>query len=170
MAERNLRCLLVSDFNVSNFAGYLENDEGAPALDALHGDFGQVIAALTNFSAPEWQQEPAFALVWARPEKVIPSFALVLEHQPVAEEQLLAEVDAFTAAVLGAAQRLKAIFVATWTLDPAQRGAGMADLRKDGVARALLASPPDATRARRSCGIRRKFHSATRSSSPPWRT
>ncbi len=139
MADRNLRCLLVSDFNVSNFAGYLENDEDAPALDALHGDFGQVIPALTNFTAPEWRQEPDFALVWTRPEKVIPSFALVLEHQPVAEEQLLAEVDAFTAAVHGAAQRLKAIFVVTWTLDATQRGLGMVDLRANGVARALLA-------------------------------
>jgi len=140
MADRNLRCLLVSDFNVANFAGYLENDAAEPVLDPVHGEFGQVVPVLTHFDAPPWSDAPDFAVVWTRPEKVIPSFALLLEHRPVAHELLDAEVDAFTHAVLGAARRLKAVFVPTWTLDPANRGLGMADLRADGgIGRALLA-------------------------------
>ncbi len=138
MDTRNFRCLLVSDFNPSNFASYLENDGEPPLLDALIGDFGQVVPLLTDFSAPPWQHEPDFAVVWTRPEGVIPSFQSLLDFQPVPERQLLDEVDAFAGALVQAAQKLKAVFVPTWTLDTSHRGLGMADLRKGNGARALL--------------------------------
>jgi FkbH-like protein len=138
MDTRKFRCLLVSDFNPSNFASYLENDGEPPLLDALIGDFGQVVPLLADFSAPPWQHEPDFAVVWTRPEGVIPSFQSLLEFQPVPEQQLLDEVDAFAGTVVRAAQKLKAVFVPTWTLDTSHRGLGMADLRKGNGTRALL--------------------------------
>ena len=136
----NLRCLLVADFTTGNLAGYLENDEFAPVLDSLAGDFGQVIPLLTQPDHACWRDQPDFAVVWTQPEKVIHSFQSLLEFQPVPEAQLLAEVDTFCAALLAAAPRVKGLFVPTWTLEIAQRGWGMADFRAGrGLARALAA-------------------------------
>ena len=45
MADRALRCLVVSDFNTQNFAGYLDNDEEAPEgwLAVTGGDTGTIL-------------------------------------------------------------------------------------------------------------------------------
>jgi len=138
MGTRSFRCLLLSDFNPSNFAGYLENDEEPPLLEAIIGDFGQVVPLLTDFSAAPWQREPDFAVVWTRPEKVIHSFQSLLDFQHVPERQLLEEVDAFCGILVQAARKLKAVFVPTWVIDTSRRGLGMGDLRKGNCARALL--------------------------------
>jgi FkbH-like protein len=139
MVDSVITSLTISDFNLANFSGYLENDESPPAVSVILGGFGQVIQVLADFSQPVWKDNPEIAIIWTRPEKVVPSFAALLEHRSVSEEQLLAEVDAFTGAVSSAAERLKAVFVASWTLNGAQCGMGMMDLRKGlGLARALL--------------------------------
>lgn len=139
MDKRPARCLVISDFNTSNFAGYLENDEQLPLVEVLEAPFGQVIPLLTNFSSPEWSQQPDFAVIWTQPERVIHGFQLLLEHKPVAIEQILDEVDAFADAVLGAAKQTRCVFIPNWMVDPVHRGTGMANFRgENGIRYALM--------------------------------
>lgn len=139
MPDAAHRLLLVSDFNLSNLAGYLENDDTSPAIETVAGDFGQVYPVLTGQVSQPWEPSPAYGLVWTLPDRVSPAFNRLVQHELIDENQLVADVDAFSNAVLAAAKRLKAVFVASWTLDPTHRGLGFADLRRDrGLARALL--------------------------------
>jgi FkbH-like protein len=137
MADRPCRCLIVTDFNPGNFAGYLANEEESPELEPLTGDYGQVIPLLTQPNLPAWQEQPEFAIVWTQPEKVIPSFQKLLDCHPISTAELFAEVDEYTAALLQAASRLKAVWVPNWVMDAERRGQGMTDLRPGGVAYAL---------------------------------
>ena len=45
MAEDSYSGLLISDFNLSNFAGYLANDQGSPRVQPVVAPFGQVAQA-----------------------------------------------------------------------------------------------------------------------------
>ena len=139
--ERPLTCVLVCDFNSANLAGYLQNDDEPPALAAVQSDYGQVMQALGHAGDPIWSDQPEFAFVWTRAETVLPSFARLIEHHEISQAQLLDEVDQFSAAVIAASDRVKALMLATWTLDSFRRGLGMSDLRPDrGLARALMAA------------------------------
>lgn len=139
MGDRPLRCLIVSDFNVGNLVGYLENDEQSPGVEAVEGGFGQVHGILADAGGTPWRDTPEFALVWTRPEMVIPSFGRLLAHEKVETAELLAEVDAFASLVCEASQRVKSLFFAAWAIDPFNRGMGMADFRSShGIRRALL--------------------------------
>lgn len=141
MSEQGLTCLIVSDFNSDNLAGYLQNDESAPALLALRTDYGQVIQTLADTEAAVWREKPDFAVVWTRPETILPTFSHLLDYNAVNQDQLLAEVDQFSSLVIAAASRVKAMFVPTWSLDCWRRGLGMADLRADrGIMRMLMSA------------------------------
>src|SRR5262249_39613598 len=79
-----------------------------------------------------------FAVVWTRPEGVLPSFAERLRGDAVPIDRILGEVDAFAERILRAAPAVRQVFVPTWTLPSYGRGLGMADLRSTGIAGALL--------------------------------
>jgi len=48
MAERELKGVLISDFTIDTFAGYLNNDENAPPVRSIMPPFGQVTQVLMD--------------------------------------------------------------------------------------------------------------------------
>ncbi len=112
------RLLVLSDFNADNLCAYLRNqfeaDERGPTLEVEAAPFGQVIPALLDGAMPCWSPRPDGALIWTLPEAVIPSFARLLDGEPVEVEALLAEVRRFADAIKAAAARVKWTYVASW--------------------------------------------------------
>jgi len=130
-------CLLVSDFNVAPLAGYLRNDRESPALSVVEAPYGLVEPVLLG-EHEVWQQDPDCALVWTRPQAICTAFARLLDGEGVTEEEIDAEVALFVDLLAGAAGRLAALFVPLWALPPYERGFGMGDLKRGGIARTLL--------------------------------
>jgi hypothetical protein len=108
MDQQPYNCVLVSDFNLQNFAGYLANDPEFPEIEAVATPYGQAVSTLLDKDAPCWQNEPDVAVVWTRPEAVIPDFNALLKYQQVPLSN--------SGAILGAA-----------VLSPRIRGAGHED-------------------------------------------
>jgi FkbH-like protein len=139
MAEAPTRCLIVSDFNVANLRGLLANDPQAPAVEALVAPFGQVTELLVDAGHECWSSAPDAVIVWTQPQALIRSFARLVEFGEVTHEELLAEVDQYSASLLALAARVRTVFVPTWVAAPHQRGLGMLDLTHPrGQAGALL--------------------------------
>ena len=115
------RGVLLSDFNVSNLAGYLRNAKGLPALEVTATPFGQVMPALMDSSGPTWQ-DCDFAVVWTRPQSVIPSFNDVLEFHTPDIDQIMCEVDDYAELLRNATARVKVLLVPSWTVQGASLG------------------------------------------------
>ena len=110
----SLRGLVLADFNVQNFAGLLENNEDAPAVEVLPPAFGEVMPVLTAAQHAGWSAQPDFAWVWTLPENVAPAFKEAQANLPCDTASILAAVDQFAHAVAAAAQRVKWLFVPSW--------------------------------------------------------
>lgn len=128
MAEKREKVLLISDFNVDLLDGFVRNDEVRPLLEATVAPFGQVRQILFNPAHSVWRERPEFALVWTRPQSVLPTFDTALNLEPVSDRALLAEVDEFCDALAPALSRTEFMFVPTWSIDPCFRGYGMLEL------------------------------------------
>lgn len=124
MSLPTLDVLLVSDFNADLFAGYLTNGEDLPKVNAKTSGYGQVLQVLAEAPATI----PDVAIVWTRPDAVIPSFKRMLGFETVTSEELVADVRAFAAAIARFAKGAKTVFVPTWTL-PARRPYALLDMR-----------------------------------------
>jgi FkbH-like protein len=129
------RGLLISDFTIDELARCLEADLASPGVAAANAPYGQVVPTLMSAKSPEHD----FAVVWTRPEAVLPSFARLIEFEPVEEEALLAEVDQFTALLIEGLKGYRFTFVPTWTVPPWRRGLGVLDARNHGVTHGLFA-------------------------------
>ena len=129
------RGLLVSDFTIDELARHLEADLTNPVLGATIAAYGQVVPALMSPKDPSHD----YAVVWTRPEGVLPSFARLLEFEPVDDEVLMAEVDQFGSMLAEGLKAYRFAFVPTWTLPPWRRGLGVVDARTNGLTRALHA-------------------------------
>jgi FkbH-like protein len=127
------RGLLISDFTIDELARRLEADLGSPVLDAEIAPFGQVVPTLMSPRNPEHD----YAVVWTRPESVLPSFGRLLEFELVDDETLLEEVDRFAALLVKGLESYRFAFVPSWTVPPWHRGLGLMDGRANGVTRAL---------------------------------
>jgi FkbH-like protein len=126
--------LLVSDFTIDELADELLVPGVDPAVAAVVAPFGQVTQALLGAPHPGATD---FAVVWTRPESAVSSFARAMAFEQVSEQEVIAEVDAFSAQLKHAAQGYKIVLVPTWTLPPWCRGLGMLDTRVGGVTRLL---------------------------------
>lgn len=139
MNKENFRCVLISDFNVDVFSGYLSNDEALPLVDTTVAPFGQVMPLLMQEDLEYWQGGFDFTVIWTRPEAVINSFNNLLAYKNQSIEDILSEVDQFASLLLNICDKIQAIFVPTWTLPPFMRGFGMLDMKKDmGIANTLM--------------------------------
>ena len=128
-----LRCLLVSDFTISELAHQLEGNAEGPSFSVEVAPFGQVVQSLLGAASSD------LAVVWTLPEATLPTFRKALEFQDATLSDLLAEVDQFCSAVAAAAPRFKSVFVPTWTAPGWLRGLGAIDPRELGPTRALAA-------------------------------
>lgn len=139
MNKDKLRCVLISDFNVDVFSGYLSNDEAGPAVEATPAPFGQVVPLLMQEDLEYWQGDFDFTVIWTRPEAVIESFNKLLTGKNTPIETILSEVDQFTSHLLRICDKIKTVFVPTWALPSYMRGLGVLDMKKDiGTANILM--------------------------------
>jgi FkbH-like protein len=132
MSEISLK--LISDFNAEPLARYLRNAQNSQNLSIDVAPYGQVYQSLNDGNVSLWG-----GIIWTLPERVIPSFAQVLNFEEVELAQCLAEVDLFADAILHFSTAHKHNFVASWVLPPDHRGYGMLDWRPGVGASNLLA-------------------------------
>jgi len=131
--------ILISSFNIDNFARYLGTDNTPPLVDAAATPFDQVIPLLLNKDPQYWQKDFDFAVVWTQPEGIIGKFNSIRNYTREAKEEILKEVDGFSRMLLNLRGRVKSIFVPTWVWPFYNRGLGMLDMKLDsGISNTLL--------------------------------
>lgn len=131
-----LDVVIVSDFTADLFAGYLQNGEELPKVTAKTTGFGQVQQVLGGETLGRTVD---LAIVWTRPEAVIPSFARLLDLDEVPVDALLAEVKDFAESLRRFASQAKSVFVPSWAAPP-RRMYGLLDMQPGrGLAHAIHA-------------------------------
>ncbi|MDO8488562.1 MAG: HAD-IIIC family phosphatase [Candidatus Omnitrophota bacterium] len=133
------KIILISDFNLSNFAGCLINEDGQPQIETVLAPFGQVMQTLMDSSAACWHDKYNSALIWTRPEAVVESFYRVLMNEPFDKQKLIKEVDVYAQAVQSVSAQVETIIVPTWVAPTYQRCFGPADMKHDlGITNILM--------------------------------
>src|SRR5205085_5965771 len=130
--------LALSDFNIQPLADYLRSDETEPACDLEVTPFGQVMPALLDIASGNTTPNCEAAIIWTRPEAVAPGYGAALNYETVSDSEIVSEVDRFAALVINAAQRLKHVFVVSWTQPPYRRGLGIWNMRPEGSGLKLI--------------------------------
>lgn len=134
------RLLLLSDFNLENLRGHLENAPGTPGVKATVAPMAELMPALLDAGHPIWQEAYDAALVWTRLQGVSRGFAQAIQSELDAPQRVYDEVEQFAELVVGLKERVGSVFCASWVLPPYLRGLGSQDLRPSGLARLLLES------------------------------
>lgn len=124
----DINCLVISDSVADNFAALLRNDENLPRLNVITAPYDQVRQILLDAGAECWRAKPDVAVVWTRPEAVIPSFKNLSEGREVSASQILEEVDEYSDAMKSAAGRVRTILVPTWSA-PSVRSFSLLDMK-----------------------------------------
>ncbi len=127
---RNYHCLLVSDFNVENLAGYLNNGEQSSVIKATAAPHGQIMQFLMTENSIGWNQDFDFIVVWTQPQLVSQSFARALNFEQVSHAQILREVDEFCSLLLQRRLRAGYLFVPSWVIPTYHRGYGLLDMKE----------------------------------------
>ena len=91
--------------------------------------------AQTLLSPPS--NDADFAVVWTRPEAILPSFARLLAGDDVGADDLLGDVDRFADLVGRGAADFGCMIVPTWTVAPWLAGGALTDSRPGGIVWAL---------------------------------
>lgn len=125
------RALLISDFNLSNFAACLINDDDQPQIEAALAPFGQVLQILMDGTVACWHEKYDCAVIWTRPEAVVESFSHVLMNDFFDIRTLMQEVDAYAQVVKAVSPRVGTIIVPTWDTPTYQRFFGPMDMQHD---------------------------------------
>jgi FkbH-like protein len=131
MDKQPVTCVLVSDFNLQNLAGYAANDPEFPSLKPVAAPLGQPLPALLDKAAPHWQNTPDLAVIWTQPQAVIPAFHALLTCEPVPVRQVLQEVDAYCSLLVNVSERVRHALVPTWVLPSYRSVFGMLDMKTD---------------------------------------
>jgi len=131
MAKQPYTCVLVSDFNLQNFAGYIANDPEFPGIRPITAPFGQPLATLLNRDLPCWQNRPDVAVIWTRPQSVVPDFKALLNYEPVALPKLLDQVDEYCALLINMGAWVKYALVPSWVLPSYRTVFGLLDMQTE---------------------------------------
>jgi FkbH-like protein len=131
MDKPHCTCVLVSDFNLQNFAGYAANDPEFPSLKVASGPSGQPVAALLDPNLPCWQGRPDVAVIWTRPQAVVSGFNDLLRYEPVALRKLLQEVDEFCSWLVNLSGCVRYVFVPSWVLPSYRSIFGVLDMKTE---------------------------------------
>lgn len=133
-----LRCVTFSDFNLDNFNSRLENDDTQPLVKVVDTDYGQVRQHLLDPDAACWDQDPDCAVVWTRPEAVVPAFGRLKAFESVKLESILSKVDEFAKQLGALESRVDTVLIPSWTISPNERGLGLLDMQNGvGIANTL---------------------------------
>ena len=131
MDKQPCTCVLVSDFNLQNFAGYVANDPEFPGIKPITAPFGQPVATLLNRDLPCWQNTPDVAVVWTRPQSVVAAFKDLLEYEPVPLQKVLQQVDEYCALLTNMSERVKYALVPAWVLPSYRSVFGVLDMQTE---------------------------------------
>ncbi len=127
--DKSRTCLTVSDFNLGNLNALLANDPSVPVVQPLESSYGQVYQVLTGYAAACQDQRPYCALIWTRPESVIPSYGRITRYEEVDAEVVLSEVRQYANLIGHVADEAEVVFVVDWVRPTYDRGYGMLDMR-----------------------------------------
>lgn len=130
MDKDKIKLLLVSTFNIQNFANYLDNDESLPVINSHVTTFGQVIPTLLDNEIKKNDFDAA--VIWTQPDLLIGSFNKQLNNERVSVDNILEEVSSYADAVISFSQKVNMLFIPTWTLPNYFRGYGLLDF-KNGI-------------------------------------
>ena len=131
--------VLVSDSNMANLAGYLNNDGHEPKVNAVAAPYGQVIQTIMNKELECWKSKPGFVVVWTRAQSVIRLFNDILDYRKVDPEKVIDEVATFAKLITRLNDLASYVFIPTWVLPWYFRGFGLLDLRNNlGIANMLM--------------------------------
>ena len=131
MDKQSYTCVLVSDFNLQNFSGYLANDPEYPALKPVLAPFGQPAATLVNRELACWQNAPDVAVVWTRPQSVVPAFKSLLSYEQVSLQEVLQQVDEYCSLLSNLSARVKYGLVPSWVLSSYRNLFGVLDMQSE---------------------------------------
>lgn len=123
--------LVVSDFNAELVSRYVSADRSLPKCSAASAPYGQVFQVLSNSATPDPNR---VALIWTRPEGVIPEFANLLAGQKASARRLDDGVDGFAEMIKKFAEDCRYVFVASWVPTYHDRGMGLLNWSNDGAA------------------------------------
>jgi FkbH-like protein len=129
MDKQHYTCVLVSDFNLQNFAGYAANDPEFPTLEPILAPFGQPVSTLLHKDLPCWQNTPDVAVVWTRPQSVISAFNSLLRYEQVPLQKVLQQVDEYCSLLVNMSDWVKYAFVPTWVLPSYRSVFGVLDMK-----------------------------------------
>ena len=130
------RILLTTNFTASNLATQLAK---ITSLEVIRAPYDQVEATLLSQDQSGWQQNPHWLFVWTLPHKQIAGFTRRIENEPVTGKAILNEVDVFANQLDAASEKVRGIFVASWTRSTLSRGLGLMDLEvEEGIGYTLI--------------------------------
>jgi len=125
--------LIISDFTVEHHALALERAGTRPRLRADVAPFGTVVPTLL---APP-PDIGDFAVVWTRPEAVLPSMARVLDGAAVTADEIRGDVDRVVGLVERGLGGVPCVVMPAWTLAPWCAAASLTASRPGGALWAL---------------------------------
>jgi len=131
MDKQQHTCVLVSDFNLQNFAGYLANDPEFPNLKVITAPFGQPVSTLLHKDLPCWQNTPDVAVIWTRPQSVISGFNALLRYEQVPLQKVLQQVDEYSSMLVSMSEWVKCAFVPSWVLPSYRSVFGLLDMKTE---------------------------------------
>jgi FkbH-like protein len=131
MDNKSLTCVLVSDFNLQNLAGYVTNDSHFPSVKAITAPFGQPVATLLNRELPCWQNTPDVAVIWTQPQSVAPAFKALLNYEKVQLQTVLQQVDEYCALLVNMSEWVKYALVPSWVLPSYRSVFGILDMQTE---------------------------------------
>ncbi len=131
MDKQPYTCVLVSDFNLQNLAGYAANDPEFPNLKPISSPPGQPVPALLNKTAAHWQNTPDVAVIWTQPQSVISSFNALLKYEQVPLRATLQEVDEFCSLLVTMSEQVRYAFVPSWALPSYRSVFGVLDMKTE---------------------------------------
>jgi FkbH-like protein len=129
---RPAACLVVSSFNATTFARYLENDPEEPQIQVTVAPFGQVVPSLLQEGLSSPRSD--FLVAWTEPQEVLPSVRRALDHEVVDVDEVLHEVEVYAGYLKVASRHTGSLFVPSWQFSERRRDFGFFELGMSGPA------------------------------------
>lgn len=125
-----LRCLLLSDFNIEPLANHLAADARGAELQVEDGGFGQLTRVLADGGHAAWRTAPDCVVAWGQAKALSPAFARLAAGEACDPAELLADVDAYASVLRAAATRCRLLLVPAWVAPASGRGRGPLEYRE----------------------------------------
>ncbi len=132
-----MKCKVISDFNVQNLINILKKDFSLSGFQFDLCNFGEVMPVLLNKDENYWKLYE-FVIIFTRPQGIISSFKKLMHFEDISLNLILKEVDEFCSHIINIKKHVKIIFINSWIINSYYRGLGINDLKKGGLANALL--------------------------------